>query len=518
MLDPSIPLNAGRPEPEPFAKTLGQMVSIRGMRQDQRAQQMQMDAATAQAERDQRFSQALQTGDIYKDPQMALSLLGPERGASFINGVVSLQKFMQGQKDVSEKDFQAIILGVQSLPEADRPKGYAMARDTLVKTGAIGEQDVPAQYNPTWAQMQASKGKEPEKPVSVSPGASLVDPRTGKPVYSAPANPVNVAPGSTLVDPQTGQARFTAPKAPSPQLREWLDYKSQGGPLPFDQYQTMDANRKRAITNVGGAGTSEPPPKVDPTSGAILAQTGLSQNAFLAATGQMSSLGRDTKTRTAATREWQNYAVTHGIDTSTFIPRFNAITKTIEANSLRNNQAEVAEAELAATLQNLSTAADEGSFKSMKWANIVKLFAGQQFNDPAVAKYGFHLEQLRTEFAMYNAALGGQIDANGNIRQVDKADFARAERIIQDGFAQGGITGFSSALQASMSKMKTVLNDSIERQNRRVWDLFGVGQNYKDKGGKMAPGAGGIADGTPVVFPDGSTGTWDAKLGKAVKK
>lgn len=497
MPNSNIALNPGSPDPPSFARTLGQMVNIRGAQQDQRAQQMQMDAAQAgqakAAQADQAFSEALRTGAIYQDPQMAFSLLGPERGAAFVNGVVSLQKFAQGQKDISEKDFQNIIQGVQSLPEADRSKGYGMARDMLIKTGAIGEQDVPPAYDPTWVTMQANKGKEPEKPVSVSPGASLVDPRTGKAVFSAPANPVNVSPGSTLVDPQTGQAKFTAPQAPSPQLREWLDYKSQGGPLPFDQYQTMDANRKRPITNVGGAAAPEPPPAVDPTSGAILAQTGLSQNAFLAATGQMSSLGRDTKTRTAATREWQNYAVKHGIDTSTFIPRFNAISKTIEANSLRNNQAEVAEAELAATLQNLSTAADEGSFKSMKWANVVKMFAGQQFNDPAVAKYRFHLEQLRTEFAMYNAALGGQIDANGNIRQIDGKDFARAESIIQEGFAKGGLTGFSGALQSSMSKMKTVLNDSIERQNRRVWDLFGVGQNYKDKGGKTEAAAGGGA-------------------------
>lgn len=32
--------------------------------------------------------------------------------------------------------------------------------------------------------------------------------------------------------------------------KEWLDYKSTGGKLNFDAYQTMDANRKRSVTNI----------------------------------------------------------------------------------------------------------------------------------------------------------------------------------------------------------------------------------------------------------------------------
>ena len=43
MLDPNIALNPNRPEPTPFARTLGQMVALRGMRQDQQAQQQEMD-------------------------------------------------------------------------------------------------------------------------------------------------------------------------------------------------------------------------------------------------------------------------------------------------------------------------------------------------------------------------------------------------------------------------------------------------------------------------------------------
>jgi len=69
------------------------------------------------------------------------------------------------------------------------------------------------------AKQEAEKIKEEQehpKPVTVSPGAALVDPKTGKPIFTAPAaqapnRPVTVSPGATLVDPATGKVIFTAP-------------------------------------------------------------------------------------------------------------------------------------------------------------------------------------------------------------------------------------------------------------------------------------------------------------------
>lgn len=45
----------------------------------------------------------------------------------------------------------------------------------------------------------------------------------------------------------------------SPIYKEWLNYNQEGGTLNFNDYMTMDANRKRSVTNidVGGAGTGE---------------------------------------------------------------------------------------------------------------------------------------------------------------------------------------------------------------------------------------------------------------------
>jgi hypothetical protein len=49
--------------------------------------------------------------------------------------------------------------------------------------------------------------------------------------------------------------------------------------------------------------------------------------------------------------------------------------------------------------------ADDSSFKAMKKANILKMFAGEEFNDPNVLKYQFQLSLLQEEVAGYYAAL-----------------------------------------------------------------------------------------------------------------
>lgn len=52
-------------------------------------------------------------------------------------------------------------------------------------------------------------------PIELSPGATLYDPLTGQPIFTAPSSsefkPISVAPGSTLYDPSTGEPIYTAP-------------------------------------------------------------------------------------------------------------------------------------------------------------------------------------------------------------------------------------------------------------------------------------------------------------------
>lgn len=78
-----------------------------------------------------------------------------------------------------------------------------------------------------------------ERPVSVAPGGTLVNPRTGETMFSAPnkpdkpERPITVAPGGTVLDPTTGKPIFTAPERPPkptadiPKSANFKDAKTQ---------------------------------------------------------------------------------------------------------------------------------------------------------------------------------------------------------------------------------------------------------------------------------------------------
>jgi len=233
------------------------------------------------------------------------------------------------------------------------------------------------------------------------------------------------------------------------------------------------AIKKGTIINLPSA--SNPPP----TNASIMEATGLSFWAWTLATVGTSGLTRlDAATKTAAGNEWVNYQKTHGVDGATFKAQYEAYNKTVGANLLRNNQATVAENELAATVVNLRSAATEANLGNLSKLNTAKIWAGTQLNTPEASTFKFHLEQLRNEFAAYNSALQG-VDANGNIRQITDADQKKADEYINNGFASGSLDGFEKALNASIGKMGVVLKNQIDIQNKSVWTMFGVGDKYK---------------------------------------
>lgn len=63
---------------------------------------------------------------------------------------------------------------------------------------------------------QQSISKQQAAPVTVSEGQTLVDPRTGRPIYSAGQKPMAVSEGQVLFDPATGRPIYSAPKTNSP--------------------------------------------------------------------------------------------------------------------------------------------------------------------------------------------------------------------------------------------------------------------------------------------------------------
>lgn len=251
--------------------------------------------------------------------------------------------------------------------------------------------------------------------------------------------------------------------------------------------------------------------EMDPLSGSILAQTGMSMQAFFAITGQTSKLSRDAATRRAALQEAEEFSVKRGVDVSTFVSQYEAHNAVLEANIKRVAMTRIMEDEIQGTLEVLRPVSQAVGNGTLKAKNVFKLFAGEQFNDPFVTQYAFHLNQLRSEIAAYNGALQGRTSNSLTVQ-----DYEEAERVIKQGLDSGVIDGLSDAVMNSAEKMGEVLDRSVEVAQRAVWELFGVGENFG------ATGSGDMTErnnNTPpppsgTIRMEGPEGVFDVPLDK----
>jgi len=215
----------------------------------------------------------------------------------------------------------------------------------------------------------------------------------------------------------------------------------------------------------------------DPDSGSILAAAGISLPAFSVLTGKASTLPRDKASRDAAFKQAQEFANKRGVDVSTLTSQYKAYNETLESNIKRVNQTKIMEGELAGTLDNLKPVSDAAGLGALRIANVAKIWAGQETNDPIVEQYAFQLNQLRSELAAYNGALQGRSGAS-----LTQQDYAEAERVIKGGLSTKAADGLRTAVASATEKMGAVLNKNVDTARKSVWDLFGVGSNYKSKG------------------------------------
>ncbi len=240
---------------------------------------------------------------------------------------------------------------------------------------------------------------------------------------------------------------------------------------------------------------------LDPDSNSILAQTGLSLPAYMALTGQASKLPRDKASRQAAFNEAQKFANKQGVDVSTLTSQFQALNETLGSNIKRVNQTKIMEDELQGTIENLKPVADAAGAGRLRIANVAKLWAGEQVNDPIVNQYAFQLNQLKSELAAYNGAVQGRTGPS-----LTQQDYNEAERVIKNGLSSGGAAGLSTAVTNATGKMNEVLNRSVDSARKGVWDLFGVGKNYKPKyapAGAPKGGGNSILDHADAILKGG---------------
>lgn len=214
-------------------------------------------------------------------------------------------------------------------------------------------------------------------------------------------------------------------------------------------------------------------------SGSILSATGLSIQAFNYLTQGNSSLTRlSAPQRKIIQNEAEQFLNNNGIDLSTFQSRYTAYNQVLTGNVMRTNAAQIQEKELQGTIANLDTTIKASDLKKLKTANVAKILAGQEVNDPLTTQYKTYLLSLQNELAGYNAAARGNLSSSGG-PSPDQSDNEEAAKVITEGIGSGSLQGFKDAITAQQEKMGVILTSSVDNANKQVWDLFGVGDQYK---------------------------------------
>lgn len=310
--------------------------------------------------------------------------------------------------------------------------------------------------------------------ITASGYSGLAKVLAGNPTAQANAENVLGLPQGTLSSPTMVSALST----PADKKLQFISGTANQSAGTFDPSTGKFTALGGGVGGPAGSGTETDTP-LDTQSGSILAQTGLSIQAFNYLTQGTSSLSRlSASQRTAIQKEANNFLNKNGIDLSTFQSRYEALNKVVGGKVQMQSAAANQENELLGTISNMQDTISSSDLGSLKAANIAKLFATGQVNDPTTMKYATYLEQLQNELAGYNAAVRGNLSATGG-PSPDQSDKADAARVIENGINSGSLSGFKDAIVASQQKMSGVLQTSVDAGNKSVWDLFGVGQNFK---------------------------------------
>lgn len=223
-------------------------------------------------------------------------------------------------------------------------------------------------------------------------------------------------------------------------------------------------------------------PELDENSASILKQTGLPFNAFMWLTGSGTQLPRDKATRAMASKQAEDWANANGgHDVSSFKTQYKAQNDVLESNIKRYNQTKIMENEVIGTIQNTAEASNAAGLANLTPANWAEVWSGKKVNNPQIQEYTGDLHQLREELAGYYAALSGRSSSSGGGKAITDGDYTRAESVIENGITAKGMQGLLQSVVNSTGKMNQVLENQIDTTNKNIWDMFGVGQNYKPK-------------------------------------
>lgn len=252
----------------------------------------------------------------------------------------------------------------------------------------------------------------------------------------------------------------------------------------FASYKTPEAGKQAIsdLVNKGAAAGKNFDEFIDaytgtgsnaPENKSLLSVAGISLPVFNFLTQGVSSMSRLSATqRKQIMNEATAFLNSKGVDVSTFQSEYKAYNDVLASNISRNAKTKIMENELVGTVDNLKSVVNDKELGTVNLDNVAKVWAGQQVNDPLATQYAFHFQQLKNELAAYFAASQGKASPD----VIDNQDAADS---VKNGMASGSLTGFKNAVENSTSKMRVILQKSVEDAQKAVWDLFGVGDKFQ---------------------------------------
>jgi hypothetical protein len=502
-IDPNIPLGVKAPQPIDLMGAQAKALQIGGMRQEAEQRNLQLQQ-TQRAMQEQDQLKALFSDSSISDPDtlvQRVSAINPQYGQTLRKSMVEAQK---DKLDIYGKQVEIVGKTAGSLLHPQTTAGpdgmpvttmtvddteYHNALADLMGRGILDHQTGLALLSlpPGQARVEAVQQYE-QKALTAKEQIDQQRKAIEQPLQDAKTVAETDA-AKTLAQQRTDQH--------SAQFKEYRDYaneevKAGRTPVSFSAYQDMDANRKRPVTAISPTG-----------------QTDVQQAVAGMREGTIPPIlpGRATKEYVGMLAESRR----QGYDLARAATDWAATQKHLAtmngAQQLRLNQAINSLPEMLDIVDGLAQKWKGGQFPILNRANLALAKNGAYGKDVAAVA-----NQLDAEIADVVADLGN-VYMGGN---------SPTEQALQ--LASKSLKGeWDGAVLRNMVKLAKT-NVTIRRNSINATGVAGASsdnpygfQQPQQAGPGGGATSGGVADGAPVVFPDGTTGHWDAKFSRAVK-
>lgn len=442
--------------------------------QQQFAQRKAQMAATNAAGSAGLMQSLISNGEARYAPLLAGQTLTADEQA----GVTSLSSIdadessavAQLQKAQADQDFQTMGKYLDHLDSLRTEKinvATKLSEDAATATKAL---------NDAVAKVQSDKNAVVEELAKAGAPADVIAAATASPdaagAISAGAgyfqDPTSTA-GQYAAYVQATKAKGLTPMTPG----DFLAKQKSSDAYSSAYASTKAKNDANTAAGLNADGTSVTPITPDPMATGVTAAAGISLQAFNYLTQGTQSMSRmPPAQRNAIMKEANDFLNKNGLDVSTFQSQYKAQNQVVQTNIQRFANTQVASDEVKGTLNNLDATTLPTGVSNLNVANVAKIWAGQEVNDPKAYEYAGYLHELGTSLAYFYAAQQGKTSA-------DIPDMTAAAETIKNGLAKGGIEGLRSFIDNTTTKMTKVAGDAVDSANKSVWNLFGVGAQYK---------------------------------------